>query len=256
MQAVTNFTQKNLLSSGKVNSQSSTVLITIFGCDDDRAVVAILLDNIQGISNMKNLIVRTFSLPVVLWCAGIAAADSDRVILDQREYPKPAEYCFNKLAVRGKSDAVIVEYNLVAEPEEYFRQADIYVVATFKSKPGTVRTTNGFEWVDVNHPLLGPVPYKSFDELQPITPISVFYHPADVRAAVGDGEIWIGYGFRSENESTQASFDEMISSGRFELIWKAGHIDAVVEGSTIQICLTTTGMTATDGIARTSEVSP
>ena len=197
---------------------------------------------------MKHIIAGIILLSIITWCAGTAAAEMEEAILDQREYPEPAEYCFNKLAVRGKADAVIVEYNLIVEPEEYFKRADIYVAATFKSKPGTVQTTNGFDWVDVNHPILGPAPYRSFDELQPITPISVFYKPIDVRAAVGDGEIWIGYGFRSETESTKASYEEMIKSGRFKLIWKAGHIDAVVDGSAIKICLTTTGMTATTGI--------
>jgi hypothetical protein len=208
---------------------------------------------------MKHLFATTLSLSAVIWCAGISAADSDRVIIDQREYPEPAEYCFNQLAVRGNADAVILEYNLIVKPEEYFKRADIYVAATFKSKPGSVLTTDGFDWFGLNHAGLGPQPYRSFDELQPITPMSVFYYPTDVRAAVGDGEIWIGYGFRSANEGTQASYDDMISSGRFKLIYKAGHIDAVVEGSTIQICLTTTGMTATDGIVEISspgEVAP
>lgn len=187
---------------------------------------------------------------------GIAASQADTS--ETTEFSAPAEYCFPQTSLRGEFDKIILDHHVIIPPEDHFKSGDIFVGARFKSQPDTLWLTNGVSWWnaddDIDNP--GPKAYSSFSKLQPVIPVLVNYTPADVSAFVGDGEIWVGYGLRSEAETWRESFEEMKSSQRFSLLWEIG-----VAGSTLPspivglhsllptICLTATKMTTTIHVA-------
>lgn len=83
-------------------------------------------------------------------------------------------------------------------------------------------------------------------QLQPIMRIFVSNYPINVSTFVGDGELWVGYGVSSvpypkgaispcdsecpEGNTSQEIFDEMMSSGRFRLIWEIGNPKVATTG--------------------------
>ena len=59
-------------------------------------------------------------------------------------------------------------------------------------------------------------------QLQPVIPTSISYDPINISALIGDGEIWVGCGLRSETESWREAFDEMTRNQRFDILWEIG----------------------------------
>ncbi len=79
--------------------------------------------------------------------------------------------------------------------------------------------------------------------LQPIIPTRISRYPIDVSAFVGDGEVWVGYGLRLETETHQESFDEMLSSQRFNLVWEIGEPGLSSTNNFATICVSITEVT-------------
>lgn len=77
--------------------------------------------------------------------------------------------------------------------------------------------------------------------------ITLSHEPIDARNYVGDGEVWVGYGLKAENETWKKSYEDMMSNNRFSKIWDiTGSTPASgLPGDLPTICLTTTEMKTT-----------
>jgi hypothetical protein len=134
----------------------------------------------------------------------------------------PTEYCIPQTFVRGDHDALVIDHNLIIPAEDQFRKADIYVGARFKSRPGELWLLSGIRWRRIETEAdLHNAAANAFEELPLVVPVTVFYKPTDVSAAIGDGQIWVGYGFRSVTQQSEASFAEMQASKRYRLLWES-----------------------------------
>ncbi|MBK6619027.1 MAG: hypothetical protein IPG31_11970 [Nitrosomonas sp.] len=144
------------------------------------------------------------------------------------EFSAPAEYCFPQTSVKsefGKFDKVTLDHNLIVNEQDYFKTGDIFIGFRRKSQPDTLWLTDGVSWhnaADNNEgrPIAYPVMLPNGDgKLQPVMPITLM-EPIDVSAYVGDGEVWVGYGLKTEGETSKKSYEDMISNQRFEKIWE------------------------------------
>ncbi|MDR0779554.1 MAG: hypothetical protein LBF16_02520 [Pseudomonadales bacterium] len=176
---------------------------------------------------MKSLISR-FSVAIL--CSSIVA------IASAEDFPgigpttttitsaESSYYCFPQTSVRGNYDSLIIDHNVIIPPEDQSKSGTIFVGARFKSKPGDLWLLHpSYEWRKVNSDAdLASAMYYSFEKLPLVVPISVFYGPADIRAAIGDGEIWVGYGLGSfADQTSKAAFDDMTKNQRYSLLWEA-----------------------------------
>jgi|CXWL01.1.fsa_nt_gi hypothetical protein len=200
---------------------------------------------------MKNVISRLFLTSVCFLGASLSQADST----ETTKFSTPAEYCFPQTSLRGGFDKIILDHHVIISPEDHFKIGDVFVGARFKSKPDVLWLTNGTSWwkIDDNSENAGPKSYTS-GKLQPIIPTSISYDPLDVSAFIGDAEIWVGYGLRSETEAWREAFDEMKRSQRFNILWEVGvpgfsFPSAGLHSLLPRICLTATEMKTTIFIA-------
>lgn len=176
-------------------------------------------------------------------------------LLETTVFSAPAEYCVEQTSLRGTLKNTILEHHLIIPPEDHFKAGDIFVAARFKSRPDEIWLTNGVSWRTQNSN--GPLNvYRASEQMNPVIPISVFFHPMDVSAVVGDGQIWVGYGLRSEMEDARISFNEMLTHGRYDLIWEAGSAGVGADGISRKICFTTTGMTTSVFVGGTNPPNP
>ncbi|HQU97280.1 MAG TPA: hypothetical protein PLV19_00040 [Nitrosomonas sp.] len=175
---------------------------------------------------------------------------------DTVKYSAPAEYCFPQTSVRselGKFDKVILDHNLIVNEQDHFKFGDIFVGFRRKSQPDILWLTNGTSWLNASDnsnttPKAYSVIFPNGNaKLQPVIPITLSHEPIDVSAYVGDGEVWVGYGLRSEGETGEKSYQEMISNRRFNKIWEiTGSTPASgLPGDLLTICLTATEMETT-----------
>lgn len=170
------------------------------------------------------------------------------------QFSKPSKICFPQISLYQKSgslDNVMFDYYLTIPQEDHFKAGHIFVGFRLKSQPEALWLYDGIVWnkYDGTYPPL-PFPPDTFDlyELQPVTRTSISIYPIDLSAYVSDGELWVGYGFRSPSSgiSAQEAFDEMISSKRFKLIWEVGQTPGYIAGHFTElsvICISITEMT-------------
>ncbi|MBX3615582.1 hypothetical protein [Nitrosomonas sp.] len=179
------------------------------------------------------------------------------------KFASPGKICFSQTNLYAETDnykSVMLNHYLIVRKEDHYKTGDVFVGFRLKSQPDVLWLYNGgVSWIKQEK---GKVPEFFYNfaqiplgQLQPVTPTSIFYHPINVSPYVGDGELWVGYGLRSESETAQVSFDEMLSSNRFDLIWEIGNSllqPRNISGPPI-ICLTTTEMTEYFPVLETSD---
>ncbi len=187
-----------------------------------------------------------------------ATANAQIIISDSPEttiFPEPAEYCFPQTSLhREFTDEgfnLSINYHLIVPNVDHAKAGDIFVGARFKNSPHDLWLLSGNTWRNSEDKVVSwPSVYIRYDNhLPPIVPISFSYDP-EVVEKFGDGEIWIGYGLRAESNPTreafQESFDEMMRSQRFSLLWeiKSGKtpFPGELHGESSKICLKATQM--------------
>jgi len=143
----------------------------------------------------------------------------------------PGKICFPQTSLHAQFnefESVMFEHYLIVSKEHHFKTGNIFVGFRLKSQPGALWLYDGFRWIKYDNTNNLPAyafmtnPHIQHGQLQPVTPTFISNYPIDVSAYVGDGELWVGYGLRSATGIAQESFDEMISSNRFNLIWEIG----------------------------------
>lgn len=139
----------------------------------------------------------------------------------QDSSPYPFEYCFDQFSARGNYSNLIIDYNLLIDENSLYKAGDIFVGAGLKSDPLSLFLSNAFDWEDYSQNMDMPTSYRRYLEFPQLVPISVFRDPQDLSAAIGDGEIWVGYGLRPENGTSKDSFEDMIEKKRYKLIWSS-----------------------------------
>lgn len=194
--------------------------------------------------------IQKFLLASMLLICGISSQ------ADTVKFSAPAEYCFPQTSVRsefGKFDKVILDHNVIINEQDHFKPGDIFVGFRRKSQPDVIWLTDGTSWLNAadnddttpkNYPVILP---NGADKLQPVMPIMLSHEPIDVSAFVDDGEVWVGYGLRTADETWEKSYADMISNSRFSKIWDiTGSTPASgLPGDLPTICLTATEMKTT-----------
>lgn len=176
------------------------------------------------------------------------------------KFTSPGEICFPQSYLYAETNnfkSVMLKHYLIVHKEDHYKTGEVFVGFRLKSQPDVLWLFNGGRWIMHEN---GKVPeffansaQIPFAQLQPVIPTSISDHPIDVSPYVGDGELWIGYGLRSESETAQVSFDEMLSSKRFNLIWEIGNsVIPPIIGSSV-ICLTITEMTEYSPLLSTAD---
>lgn len=205
---------------------------------------------------MKN---HSYMLFYTIVCLLSAAAAHAQIIIsappETTIFPEPAEYCFPQTSLHREFTEggfnLSLNYHLIIPNENHAKAGDIFVGARFKNKPNELWLLSGNIWRNTEDKIVSwPSVYVRYDDqLPPIVPISLSYDPKIV-GTFGDGEIWIGYGLRTERNPThedfQESFDEMMRSGRFSLLWEikaeGKPYPGELHGESSKICLKATQM--------------
>lgn len=151
---------------------------------------------------------------------GVTAACAD--IKETFTSAGSTEYCVPQTFVRGSYDNLVIDYNLIVAEDHHFETGDVFVGARFKSRPEELWLLRGITWRRITQDEdLSNSSHKNFEELPLIVPVTVFYRPTDISAAIDDGEIWVGYGLRDFGENARVAFDEMVASQRYHRVWQA-----------------------------------
>ncbi|MEX0739969.1 MAG: hypothetical protein WD071_11565 [Pseudohongiella sp.] len=171
-------------------------------------------------------------LPTIVSLLSFGTAHAQVVISEPPEttmFPEPAEYCFAQTSLHREYTEggfnLRLNHHLIIANENQTKAGDIFVGARFKSNPDELWLLSGNIWRNAEDTTVNwPSVYYRFDnQLPPIVRVSLSYDPAMVGAS-GDGEILIGYGLRTESNPTpeafQESFDEMVHSQRYSVLWE------------------------------------
>lgn len=155
--------------------------------------------------------------------ASIASATFAEEVTETISAPASTEYCVEQTSVRGDYDNFIIDHNLVVSPEDVFEPGDVYVGVRFKSRPGEIwLLSKEHGWRKINSDAdLASAQFAEYEQLQLVIPVSAFYEPTNISAAIGEGEIWVGYGLRGEDGTPKDSFEEMVENRRYSLIWQS-----------------------------------
>jgi hypothetical protein len=190
--------------------------------------------------------------------SGISAACLLSAAISQAEpkyttvFSEPMEYCFEQTSLRGGLDRTILEHHLIVPPEDHFKLGDVFVGFRRKSEPDKLWLYGIFEnWIDSNDTqYIYSRSVYSMQKLEPVIDASIFLDPTDVTEFVGDGEIWVGYGLRKGETSTEEdSFQEMMDNQRYYRLWQIG--GSIEKNSTV--CLTATQMEEDTGTGNTGQ---
>lgn len=197
---------------------------------------------------MKRFLLQSALTGIGLLVASATHADEFNI-----KFASPGKICFPQSYLYAETNnfkSVMLNHYLIVRKEDHYKTGDVFVGFRLKSQPDVLWLHGGgARWTKYKN---GQVPeyysnspFIPIGKLQPVISTSISHHPIDVSLYVGDGELWVGYGLRSESETAQVSFDEMLSSNRFNLIWEIGNPKLEprnpVDVSTI--CLTMTEMT-------------
>jgi hypothetical protein len=154
----------------------------------------------------------------------------------------------------------MLDHYLIVNKEDHFKIGDVFVVFRLRGQDRQW-LYNGTEWREYADPtIVGAFiqnPYLQTEELQPIIPTSISRYPINVSEYIGIGELWIGYGLRSEVETFQVSYSEMVESGRLKLVWEVGK--SVIPEDALDVstlCISMTGMTEVIPNPKITEVAP
>ncbi|MGJ8689732.1 MAG: hypothetical protein ACSHXZ_09455 [Gammaproteobacteria bacterium] len=208
---------------------------------------------------MNHIIHRALISSLCLLCATTTQAQI--VTTEPPEttvFPEPAEYCFPQTSLHreftGTGFNLRLNYHLIVPNTDLAKAGDVFVGARFKDRPNELWLLSGNTWRNAEDKVGNwPSAYFRFDDqLRPIVPISFSYDP-EVASTYGDGEIWIGYGLRTNRNPTQEafqeSFDEMMRKQRFSLLWEIKAANTPFPGElhaeSAQICLKATQMERT-----------
>lgn len=201
------------------------------------------------------------SLPTIVYLLTVGSVQGQIVISEPPEtmiFPEPAEYCFPQTSLHREFTEhgfnLRMNHHLIIGNENQTKAGDIFVAARFNSNPDELWLLSGNIWRNAEDSGVSwPSVYYRFDNgLPPIVRVSISYDP-DLVSAFGDGEILIGYGLRTERNPTpqayRESFDEMVSSQRFSLLWEIKSEERPLPGELhaedSTICLTATQMERT-----------
>lgn len=169
------------------------------------------------------------------------------------EFSEPGKICVRQTSLYANSEeltSVMLDHYLIVNEEDHFQVGDVFVMFRIKGLD-RLWLYNGSEWKEnldqTHYEFFNQNHYLRTDRLQPIIPTSISNAPVNINEYIGIGELWIGYGLRSESETSQASFNKMIESGRFKLIWEVGESiipkDAPLALDVSTICISITEMT-------------
>ena len=186
---------------------------------------------------------------LVLLCSSICATTMAADFTETTTSSAPTQYCVQQTSVRGSFENLVIDHHLIIPPDDHFKSADVFVGARFKSRPNELWLLSGIRWRKIESAAdITNAEYRHFSELPLVVPISVFYEPMDVSAAIGDGEIWVGYGLRSATETTQKSFEDMKAHQRYSLLWEARPAPNTpasgIRNASATLCIETTEVTA------------
>ncbi len=190
---------------------------------------------------MKNLIQQT-SLIIVL-SSGSTSGWAN--ITETTESGAPTTYCVSQTLIRGGYENLVIDHNMIVPAIDHAKVGDIFVGARLKSQPDALWLLSGITWRKIESSSdLPNSQYQHYDELPLVAPISIFNSPMDLRANIGDIEIWVGYGLRSVTEPAEVSFNEMANSARYELLWESLPLPYLplngIHSPLANICLETT----------------
>lgn len=193
-----------------------------------------------------------------------AAIGIEGDIVTETEFSEPGLVCFPQTSLHARDrkwDSVMLNHYVIVDKQDHFKSGSIFVMFRPKSQPEKVWLYDGFRWENIentDHPLTynrvyHPRMTMNASKLQPVLHVTISRNPIDVTPYVNDGEIWVGYGLLKENDTTRESFDEMVSSSRFERVWEIGKGNVPTEDeedliplSDTTICLNMSGMTLID----------
>ncbi|MEF3076727.1 hypothetical protein V2P20_17010 [Methylobacter sp. Wu1] len=156
-------------------------------------------------------------------------------------FSEPVEYCFEQTSLRGGLDRAILEHHLIVPPEDHFKLGEVFVGFRRKSEPDKLWLYGLFrDWIDSDdNQYLYPKAFIPVSKLEPVMEVPIFLDPIDVTEFVGDVEIWVGYGLRKDETSTEEdAFQDMMNNQRYYRLWQIG--GSIEKNSTV--CLTTTQM--------------
>lgn len=151
------------------------------------------------------------------------------------------EYCFEQTSQRGGLDRTILEHHLIVPPEDHFKPGEVFVGFRRKSEPDKLWLYGIWrDWIDFDdNQYLYPKAFIPVSKLEPVIEVPIFLDPTDVTEFAGDGEIWVGYGLRKDETSTEEdAFQDMMSNHRYYRLWQIG--GSIEKNPTV--CLTTTQM--------------
>jgi hypothetical protein len=167
-------------------------------------------------------------------------------------FSEPVEYCFEQTSLRGGLDRTILEHHLIVPPEDHFKLGEVFVGFRRKSEPDKLWLYGIFRnWIaSDNNQYLYPKATIPVSKLEPVIEVPIFLDPTDVTEFVGDGEIWVGYGLRKGETSTEEdAFQDMMDNQRYYRLWQIG--GSIEKNSTV--CLTATQMEEDTGTGNTGQ---
>lgn len=195
-----------------------------------------------------------------IFLINVTSAPAD--IVTNTKFSTPGKMCFLQTSLHINKDndlsKIMLSHYLVVPQEDHFKAGALFVGFRLKSQPETLWLYDGDQvkgwskYDGTNVSAFLPSPYTigggaPATGLQPITPVYISSYPIDVSAYIDDGELWVGYGLSTEETK---SFDEMIDSKRFQLIWEIGK--PVMDHEYIPtICIAITEMTSFVPLATT-----
>lgn len=177
------------------------------------------LFDLNGKEQMKHLP----RLSLTLLCASIASVSFAEEVTEMFTAPSPTQYCVEQTSVRGSYSNLVIDHNLIVAPKDTLKSGDVFIGVRFQSRPGELwLLSSDGGWRKINGDAdLANAQYVEYEQLPLVVPVSAFYDPTDISAAIGDGQIWVGYGLSGEAGTPQDSFAEMVESHRYNLIWEA-----------------------------------
>ncbi len=211
------------------------------------------------------------SLCISLFCIPLTQADQEITT----KFSEPGKMCFPQTSLHAepnKLNSIMLDHYLIISKEDHFKEGLVFVGFRLKSQPDALWLFDGTNWIKHNDsdspkPFI-PHEYTTLPtgQLQPVMPTFVSNFPVDVSAYIGDGELWVGYGLSTDERmpqeltdiepignseiikrrTLQETFDEMISSERFNLVWEIGNPKVVTAGDLgfpNTICLSITELT-------------
>ncbi len=166
-------------------------------------------------------------------------------------FETPTQYCFDQSEWRGGLEHATFDYHLIFAEEDRSKSVDVFVGFRLRSRPEAIWLSDFAGVWTMYDPNTDPAAYYRSSEIvaTKITHVYAIQQPMDLTAVSGDGELLVGYGIRNNTAvTTKDSFQEMVSSQRYSVVWSIGP-ELLPPGWSI--CLTATEMRLSDGTVTT-----